>query len=163
MAKGLAQGQFTLIDIRERDEYERAHIREALHFPLSALEKSDIEIEAGRQVVFHCRSGQRTEINCDRLEQHVEGDVLLMKGGLNAWAASGLPVVENRSAPMEINRQVQIAAGGLTLLGVLLGYFANPVFYVLAGFIGAGLMFSGLSGTCAMARILMAMPWNKTG
>jgi hypothetical protein len=62
---------------------------------------------------------------------------------------------------MEINRQVQITAGLLILTGVVLGFLVSPVWFGLSGFVGAGLTFAGLSGTCAMARVLMAMPWNQ--
>lgn len=78
-----------------------------------------------------------------------------------------LPVISASDAkdqrqPIEIMRQVQIAAGSLALLGAVLGFAINPVFYALSGAIGAGLMFSGITGSCAMARILRMMPWNKS-
>jgi UDP-3-O-[3-hydroxymyristoyl] glucosamine N-acyltransferase len=76
-------------------------------------------------------------------------------------AAAGLPVAEDRRAPIEIMRQVQIVAGSLVLAGVLLGAFVAPGFYGLAGFVGSGLVFAGASGTCAMANILRRMPWNR--
>ncbi len=162
VAAGLAKGRVTLIDIREKDEYARAHIKDALHIPLSVLEKTDMDIEAGRQVVFHCRSGNRTDVHCDRLDAHIGGDALFMQGGLNAWKTAGLPIVEDKSMPLEINRQVQITAGLLTLVGVVLGFTVHPGFFGLSAFIGAGLTFSGLSGTCAMANGLMLMPWNRS-
>lgn len=161
VAEGLARGELTLIDIRERDEYAREHIKDTLHMPLSTLEENHMNLETGGKVVFYCRSGNRTEVNCDRLHAHIGDDALLMSGGLNGWKAAGLPVEKNASLPIEINRQVQITAGILTLLGVLLGAFIHPAFYALSAFIGAGLAFSGLSGTCAMASALMIMPWNK--
>ena len=58
-------------------------------------------------------------------------------------------------------RQVQIAAGLLVLLGVLGGLFLTPALFGLAGFVGAGLTFAGLSGFCGMARLLAVMPWNR--
>ena len=58
-------------------------------------------------------------------------------------------------------RQVQIAAGSLVLAGVLLGAFVAPGFYALSGFVGAGLLFAGVSGFCGMARLLAVMPWNR--
>ena len=47
------------------------------------------------------------------------------------------------------------------LAGAVLGYAVNPAFYALSGAIGAGLLFAGLTGTCALARILKWMPWNR--
>jgi hypothetical protein len=56
---------------------------------------------------------------------------------------------------------VQIVAGSLVLLGVLLGAVVAPGFYALSGFVGAGLLFAGVSGICGMARLLTVMPWNR--
>jgi rhodanese-related sulfurtransferase len=58
-------------------------------------------------------------------------------------------------------RQVQIAAGSLVLLGVILSQTVAPGWIWLSGFVGAGLTFAGISGFCGMARLLAAMPWNK--
>ncbi|MBI2174946.1 MAG: DUF2892 domain-containing protein [Candidatus Omnitrophica bacterium] len=53
-------------------------------------------------------------------------------------------------------RQVQIAAGSLVVLGLLI-----PHGWWLALFVGAGLVFAGISGTCGMAVLLSRMPWNR--
>jgi hypothetical protein len=58
-------------------------------------------------------------------------------------------------------RQVQIAAGSMVVLGVVLGALVAPGFYALSGFVGAGLVFAGVTGTCGLARILRLMPWNR--
>ena len=75
--------------------------------------------------------------------------------------ASGLPVVADRRQPIEIMRQVQITAGALIVLGVLLSLWVAPQFIALSGFVGAGLMFAGISGWCGMAKLLGLMPWNR--
>jgi hypothetical protein len=103
----------------------------------------------------------RTAGACDRLAARVSGEAFVLDGGLDAWAKAGLPVAEDRKAPMEINRQVQITAGLMILTGVVLGFLVSPAWFGLSGFVGAGLTFAGLSGTCAMARLLMVMPWNR--
>lgn len=58
-------------------------------------------------------------------------------------------------------RQVQIVAGLLILLGVLLGAVFSPAFYGMAAFVGVGLVFAGVTGTCSMAKFLSSMPWNR--
>jgi len=58
-------------------------------------------------------------------------------------------------------RQVQIAAGLLAVLGVILGFLVSPLFFLLSGFIGAGLIFAGVTGFCGMARVLATAPWNQ--
>lgn len=157
----LAAGRAVLVDIREADEFARAHIPGARSQPLSALEQSHLGIDPDAQVIFTCRTGMRTAGACDRLAARVQGDAFVLDGGLDAWAKSGLPVTEDRTAPMEINRQVQITAGLLILAGVALGFLVAPAWFGLSAFVGAGLTFAGLSGTCAMARLLMLAPWNR--
>lgn len=162
LADGLRSGKFHLIDIREADEFAREHIGGAVSIPLSQVEQADVKIEAGRMAVFHCKSGMRTEANCARLASRIDGDALLLDGGLDAWKKAGLPVSDNAKAPLPMNRQVQITAGTLVLAGALIGTFIHPAGYALSGLIGAGLIFAGASGWCGMANVLAAMPWNRT-
>jgi hypothetical protein len=58
-------------------------------------------------------------------------------------------------------RQVQIGAGTLVLLGVLLGFAVSPVLFGLAVFVGAGLLVAGATGRCRMTGLLARMPWNR--
>jgi hypothetical protein len=114
--------------------------------------------------VFHCRSGARTSANAGSLGEAARTagcEAYLLEGGLEAWKAAGLPTAQNRKAPLELMRQVQIAAGGLALAGFALGAGIDPAFHLLSGFIGAGLVFAGVSGWCGMAKLLALMPWNK--
>ncbi len=157
----IASGDLVLIDIREPDEFAREHIEGATSLPLSVMDKSGLSLNDGKHAVFHCKSGMRTDANCARLASHVNGDAYLLDGGLQAWKAAGLPTREDTSAPLELNRQVQITAGALILLGVLLAVLVNSWFIGLSAFVGAGLMFAGLSGWCGMAQLLAIMPWNR--
>ena len=54
-----------------------------------------------------------------------------------------------------------LLAGLLVLLGVLLGWLVHPVFFGLSAFVGAGLVFAGLTDTCGMGMLLVRMPWNQ--
>ncbi len=157
----LVAGRAVLVDIREPDEFARSHVAGARSQPLSAWEQSHLTVDPDADVIFTCRTGMRTAGACDRLAARVAGDAFVLDGGLDAWRAAGLPLQEDRAAPMEINRQVQITAGSLIVLGVLLGFLVSPLGFGLAAFVGAGLTFAGLSGTCAMARLLMLAPWNR--
>ena len=157
----LKSGKAVLVDIREPDEYAREHIPGSISLPVSALESADLTLEAGQNAIFHCKSGMRTDSNCAILAQHVEGEAFMLEGGLDAWRAQGLPTAKNTKAPLEINRQVQITAGSMVLLGILLGWFVSSAWFGLSAFVGAGLMFAGMSGWCGMATLLQAMPWNQ--
>lgn len=162
VAERLKAGRALLIDIREADEYSRRHAAGAHSRPLSTFGDAPLKIEAAKDLIFTCRSGMRTSANCDRLSAAVEGDAFVLQGGLDAWAAAGLPIEENRKAPLEMMRQVQIAAGLLVLIGVLLGFSLHPAFFGVSAFVGAGLTFAGLTGFCGMARLLQAAPWNRS-
>lgn len=160
-ANRLKSGDAILVDIREPDEYAREHIPGAVSLPVPGLDGTDLKLEVGQQAIFHCKSGMRTDSNCAVLAEHVEGEAFMMDGGLDAWRAIGMPTAKDASAPLELNRQVQITAGSLVLLGVLLGWFIAPAWFGLSALVGAGLVFAGLSGWCGMANMLRAMPWNR--
>jgi rhodanese-related sulfurtransferase len=150
-ARRLLDSGALLIDIREADEHAREKIPGARHLPLSKLDEAELAVHQGKPVVFHCKSGARTKANAPRLAAK-----------LDAWRKAGLPVVTDRKQPLELQRQVQIGAGSLALVGTLLGLFVSPWFFVVPGFVGAGLLTAGLTGFCGMARILMRAPWNRS-
>lgn len=150
-----------LVDIREADEFARRHIPGAISQPLSGWEAARLGITPGRDVIFTCRSGMRTAGACDRLAARVSGTAYVLSGGVDAWEKAGLPLAVDAKAPMEIMRQVQIAAGSLVLAGVVLGFLASPGWFGLSAFVGAGLTFAGATGFCGMARLLMLAPWNR--
>lgn len=152
-----------LIDIREADEHAREKIPGARHLPLSKLDEANLAVHRGKPVIFHCKSGARTQANASRLAGKLAAscEALIVEGGLDAWRKAGLPVVNDRRQPLELQRQVQIGAGSLALVGTLLGLLVSPWFFAVPAFVGAGLMTAGLTGFCGMARILMRAPWNR--
>lgn len=158
----VAQGA-KLIDIRDADEYLYEHIPEAHLAPLPTLEQGSLpaNLRAG-QVIFHCQSGKRTQNVATKLNAiAAPAQVWLLEGGIDGWKAAGFPVAKDRSQPLPLMRQVQIAAGSLALLGVILGYTVSSAFFLLSGFVGAGLILAGVTGFCGMARLLDIMPWNR--
>ena len=161
-ARRLLDDGALLVDIRDADEHARESIPGACCIPLSQLASSPRLGEAGGVVLFHCRSGMRTRANAAALEAAAgECTAYLVEGGIDAWKQAGLPVARDARAPLELMRQVQIAAGLLILCGVVLGYSVSSGFFLLSGFVGAGLLFAGLTGFCGMARLLKVMPWNR--
>jgi rhodanese-related sulfurtransferase len=103
----------------------------------------------------------RTAANAERLAGCSDAPVFLLEGGIEAWRQAGLDCAVDRKQPLEIMRQVQIGAGTLVLLGVLLGFAVSPVGFGLSAFVGAGLLTAGVTGWCGMARLLAVMPWNR--
>jgi len=163
-ARRLLDGGAVLIDIREADEHAREKIPGARHLPLSKLDEANLAAHQGRPVIFHCKSGARTKANAPRLAGKLGEtcEAFMVEGGLDAWRKAGLPVVHDRRQPLELQRQVQIGAGSLAVVGTLLGLMASPWFFAVPAFVGAGLITAGLTGFCGMARILMRAPWNRS-
>lgn len=153
-----AQGA-VLVDIREPDEHARERIPGAVLWPIS---QTGQRLPTGATaLVFHCRSGARTQANAARLAAVAGAGAYVLDGGLDAWRRAGLPVQMDRRQPIALMRQVQIAAGTLVLVGVSIAAAVSPWGLLLSGFVGAGLVFAGVSGFCGMARLLAWMPWNR--
>lgn len=164
-AQRLMQQGALLVDIREAHEHARERIPGARHVALSKLDEADLAARHGQTVILHCRSGARTTSNSARLAAKVGvgGDACIVDGGLDAWRRAGLPTEVNRRAPIELQRQAQIGAGGLTLFGTLLGVTVSPWFLAVPVGVGAGLLCAGLTGSCGMAHLLQWAPWNQAG
>lgn len=159
VARRLMQSGAVLVDIRSPDEHARERIPGATLLPMDELARKPPT--TAQAVIFHCRSGNRTQANADALAAKAVCEAYILDGGLDAWRRAGLPVITDKRQPLELMRQVQIAAGALVLLATVLGATVSSALYFVAAFVGAGLLFAGLTGTCALARVLKLMPWNR--
>ena len=150
---GKLGGKVLFVDIRSAAEYRREHIAEAVCIPAAELAvKPDAAANAD----------MRTAQAAATLAAAANGrTAYILDGGLQAWKKAGLPTIADRSAPLDIMRQVQIGAGSLVLLGIIGGAFLSPALYWLSAFVGAGLLTAGMTGFCGMAKILARMPWNR--
>jgi rhodanese-related sulfurtransferase len=151
-----------LLDVRTPAEFEAEHIEGAYNVPLETLAEHGPEIRAGVSglVVLVCRSGQRARKAEEALKATGMTNLHVLDGGIAAWIAAGLPV--RRGVPrMSLERQVRIAAGALAAAGGLLALFVNPLFAVLPAFIGSGLVFAGVTDTCAMGMCMARLPYNN--
>ena len=88
-------------------------------------------------------------------------DIAHLDGGLAAWKAARFTTTVDVSQPISIMRQVLIVAGSLTLAGAILAWVISPWFILLSAFVGAGLMFAGITDTCMMAMLLTKLPYNQ--
>lgn len=158
-AREMVAGGARLIDIRDADEHARERIAVADNVPLSRID--ELDTAATPAVIFHCRSGNRTAANAGRLGQLAACPSYVLEGGIDAWRRAGLPTVVDKRQPLELMRQVQLSAGTLVLVGLLLGLLVDTAFLGIAGFVGAGLIAAGATGWCGMARLLERMPWNR--
>lgn len=159
LADQLSEQRVTLIDVREPMEFATGHIAGSLNVPLARLQQADLP---SGPLVLICQSGNRSAKGVQTLlERGYAYPVTDLEGGLPSWQQAGLPVRKLKNAPLPLMRQVQIAAGSLVLLGLILGTWVAPAWILLTWFVGAGLVFAGVSGFCGMARLLALMPWNK--
>ena len=153
-----------LIDVRSPVEFREVHLEVARNVPLDRLDPAalmqDRRGSAGEPVYVLCRSGSRGQKACEKFLHAGFSNVVNVEGGTLACIEAGLPVVRGKQA-ISLERQVRIAAGALVLLGVVLGWFVHPAFIGLSAFVGAGLVFAGITDTCGMAMILARMPWNQ--
>ena len=161
LKRWLDEDKAVLIDIREADEYVREHIPGSRLVPLSAFNPADFPQEHDKIGVFHCNSGNRTCHAAPQILATSFREVYHLEGGIQAWKGAGLSINLNRSAPISIMRQVQITAGSLVVLGIILALTVSPWFMALSAFVGGGLVFAGPSGICTMANLLELMPWNR--
>ena len=86
---------------------------------------------------------------------------VVVEGGTLAWIDARLPVTRGQSKVISLERQVRIAAGSLVCIGVLLGWFVHRGFFGLSAFVGAGLVFAGVTDFCGMGLLLLKLPWNR--
>jgi rhodanese-related sulfurtransferase len=152
-----------LIDVRTPAEFHAVHCEGARLIPLDRLEVRavlDKRIHPGEPLYLVCRSGNRARQACEQFLAAGFADVVCLEGGTLAWEQAGLPVKRGRKA-LPLDRQVRIAVGLLLLLTTVLGLLVHPLFVVMAGLIGAGLLHAGLTDQCAMAMMLARMPWNQ--
>jgi rhodanese-related sulfurtransferase len=158
----LKDGTAVLVDVREDFEHATERIDDARHHPLSKFDAESLRKEhPNKRVVFHCRSGGRSTDAATRF-RNTDEEVFHLAGGINNWKQSGKPTIRSANAPkLDIMRQVQIIAGTLILVGVILALTIHINFVYLSAFVGAGLAFAGLTGWCGMAMLLGKMPWNK--
>ena len=155
----LERNEAIVVDVREPGEFAREHIDGARSFPLSAFDPS--RLPRDRRIVLCCQSGARSSRALAQLEAAGLTNVAHLDGGLAAWKAAHLPVSVDMSQPISIMRQVQITAGSLVLIGAILAALVSPWFILLSGFVGAGLVFAGVTDTCMMALLLAKLPYNR--
>ena len=154
-----------LLDVRTPVEFREIHVDFARSVPLDRLDVQALMAErngsAREPLYVICRSGSRGKQACEKLAA-AGLNVTNVEGGTLAWEAAGLSVVRGKKA-ISLERQVRIVAGFLVLVGAVLAIAVHPYFAGLSAFIGAGLMFAGITDTCGMAMLLAKMPWNQIG
>ena len=164
LAQWLEEDSVMLIDVREPAEYRSESIAKSKNLPLSkvTIDAAHLPEHHNKKLVFHCQAGRRSMLACEKLQRDgANVDVWNLEGGINAWKASGLPTVFSAKKCIPLDQQVRLTIGIIILIGMACGYWVAEAWYLLPVVAGLGLVNSGLTGWCGMAKILAKMPWNK--
>ena len=155
----MQSGKARLIDIREPDEIEAVHVEGIVAAPLSIIRLTQIpRATEETALIFTCHSGNRVRKNASLLKQLAKGPAYTLEGGMDAWEKACLPVVRGRKYSME--RQVRMVAGSIIVCGFVLS-LVHGAFLIIPLGVGCGLVYAGVTGTCAMAGLLQRLPWNR--
>lgn len=160
-AKVSAGDAMHIIDVRTGVEFGACHIRGAKLHPLQSLDPKAVVAEAaGAPIHILCKGGARAKKAAEQISSDTGQTVWVVSGGTDACVNINMPHNVGKEV-MSLERQVRIAAGSLVVVGVAAGALLHPAFFGLSGFVGAGLVFAGVTDTCAMGMMLARMPWNK--
>ena len=150
-----------ILDVRTVSEFENGHIPGAYNVPLDQLNEHATEIRnSTAPVVLVCQSGRRAQQAETVLRTAGMSQVGVLDGGMQAWITAGNHVRRVR-ARVSLERQVRIAAGAIVAAGSLTALFAWPEAAWIPALIGSGLVFAGVTDTCAMGMLLAKLPYNR--
>jgi rhodanese-related sulfurtransferase len=153
-----------LIDVREVIEYKACSIPNSRHLPLSqvTIDKAHLPEHRNKKLVFHCKSGKRSMMACEKLiSEGINFDIWNLEGGIESWKKKNLTIISTKDI-ISLERQVHIAISLFVLSGLSLNYFLEDSLYLILPLIaGIGLLNSGITGWCGLAKLISKMPWNK--
>ena len=91
-AKKAIEAGATILDVREQDEWDAGHLAGSVHLPLSELAGRLDDVPPGDRLLVVCRSGVRSDMVATHLDRGGRSGLANLAGGLQAWAAAGLPL-----------------------------------------------------------------------
>jgi rhodanese-related sulfurtransferase len=91
VSKGMAEGRYLLVDVREPNEVAVEAYPGAVVVPLSTFDPKAIPDPQGKTVVFACRSGKRSVTASLAAQAAGLAYDKHLAGGILGWKAAGLP------------------------------------------------------------------------
>ncbi len=162
LKRWMESGEALVVDVREPAEHAAEKISGSKLVPLGTVSKSAVPYCDGKKLVIHCRSGKRSASACEKLlAEDPNLEVYNLEGGISAWSAAGHTVASSGKFFLPLDRQVQLTIGLMLITGSVLGMIFSPAWFLLTGFIGAGLTIAGLTGFCGLAMVMAKTPWNQ--
>ncbi len=156
-----------LVDVRTAAEVRGEALPNIITMPLDKLDADKLQAlidsrsQGDQPIYLICQSGKRAQLAADKLVGKVRQPVIIVEGGMNAIKQTGISYLQSHTPMISLERQVRIAAGALIMLGIILGFTVHAGFFALSAFVGAGLMFSGITDSCAMGTLIAKAPWNR--
>jgi rhodanese-related sulfurtransferase len=151
-----------ILDVRTGGEFENSHIPGSYNVPLDTLgehvrDLADVE----HPVVLVCQSGGRASQAHEKLTEAGKATLHILEGGMTSWQEAGGDVTVGNTTRWAMDRQVRFVAGIFAIVAVVASIFVPGLEWIAAG-VGAGLAYSAVSNTCAMAAVLAKLPYNRT-
>jgi rhodanese-related sulfurtransferase len=105
------QPETLLLDIREPDEFDGAHIENSLHVPRGILEQAcewdyaetipELVNARQRDIVVICRSGNRSVLAAQTMKLLGYEHAVSLKTGVKGWNDADLPLVDKDGEPAD--------------------------------------------------------------
>jgi len=156
-----------VLDVRCSAEYRAGHVPGSQLMPIDSLSADTLaqtckRPSLGREETLYiaCHAGPRALQAAERLQRSGFKNLALIEGGTRRWEQLGLPL-ERCGKALSLERQVQIVVGSLLVLKVLLGFSVRELFFALTAMLGIGLIITGTTRWCGMARLIARLPWNR--
>lgn len=151
-----------ILDVRTGAEFETSHIPGSYNVPLATLGEHVRDLaDVQHPVVLVCRSGARASQAHDQLQRAGKQSLRILEGGMVAWEATDGAVNRGETTRWAMDRQVRFTAGSIALAGMAASIVVPGAKWI-AGGVAAGLTFSAVTDTCAMAAVLSKLPYNQT-
>jgi rhodanese-related sulfurtransferase len=166
-----------ILDVRTKMEHdEKRLVCGHTLMTLDELNPTDFMMRHGYDknfgVYILCRSGKRAAQAAEKFMAEGYNNVHVIEGGIMACEEGGHAleghvtndnsrVTASGKNPISLERQVRIVAGALAAFGAFLSLTVSSFFSIIPLFVGAGLVFAGVTDRCGMALVLTKAPWNK--
>ena len=151
-----------ILDVRTGGEFENSHIPGSYNVPLDTLGEHVRDLaDVDHPVVLVCQSGGRASQAHEKLTEAGKATLHILEGGMTSWQAAGGDLTVGNTTRWAMDRQVRFVAGIFAIVVVVASIFVPGLEWIAAG-VGAGLAYSAVSNTCAMAAVLAKLPYNRT-
>jgi len=151
-----------LIDVRNSEEFESCYVPGAINIPLDVLERGNIPLFSKKEKIYLlCQNGFRSARALELLRNKGFTELYLIEGGYKECLKNVPQLITKHSSYIPLIRQIQILAGFLVVLGIILSQLLFSGFLLLSFFVGCALVFEGVNGFWGSSLLLQKMPWNK--